>query len=252
MFEARLTEASLLKKILDSIKDLVVDVNFDCTENGIQLQSMDNAHVALVVLLLRQSGFESFRCDRTRSLGIKLPSLAKIVKSAGNEDVVTLKAEDDGDSLTVLFESQNNNKVAEYDLKLMDIDSEHLGIPDTEYECTVTMSSTEFQRTCRDLSNMGESVTIECSKEGIRFLATGDEGSASVVLKAGGAVDDKDIPVTINVEQAVSLTFSLKYLLNFAKATPLSSTVRICLSNNVPVLLEYQAAEAGYVRLVDL
>jgi proliferating cell nuclear antigen len=36
-------------------------------------------------------------------------------------------------------------------MKLMDIDQEHLGIPDTQYDATITMSSAEFQRICRDL-----------------------------------------------------------------------------------------------------
>ncbi len=47
--------------------------------------------------------------------------------------------------------------MSEFEIKLMDIDSEHLGIPDTEYDATVKMSSSEFQRICRDLSILGES-----------------------------------------------------------------------------------------------
>ena len=39
----------------------------------------------------------------------------------------------------------------------MDIDSEHLGIPDTPYNATVRMPSAEFQRICRDISVMNES-----------------------------------------------------------------------------------------------
>ena len=39
----------------------------------------------------------------------------------------------------------------------MDIDSEHLGIPETEYDAVVKLSSSEFQRICRDLSVLSES-----------------------------------------------------------------------------------------------
>lgn len=38
----------------------------------------------------------------------------------------------------------------------MDIDSEHLGIPDTDYAATVTLPSSEYQRICRDLSSIGD------------------------------------------------------------------------------------------------
>lgn len=78
-------------------------------------------------------------------------------------------------------------------MKLMDIDQEHLGIPDTQYDATITMSSAEFQRICRDLGALGESVKIEASKEGVRFSCEGEVGNGSVLLKqsagrdAGGA-----------------------------------------------------------------
>jgi proliferating cell nuclear antigen len=70
MFEARFPNAILLKRILDAVKDLVDDVNWLCTEDGIELQSMDSSHVALVQFQLDESGFASYRCDRQITLGI--------------------------------------------------------------------------------------------------------------------------------------------------------------------------------------
>ena len=75
------------------------------------------------------------------------------------------------------------DRVGEYEMKLMDIDQEHLGIPDTQYDATITMSSAEFQRICRDLGALGESVKIEASKECVRFSSEGEVGNGSVLLK---------------------------------------------------------------------
>lgn len=68
-------------------------------------------------------------------------------------------------------------------MKLMDIDQEHLGIPDTLYEAEITLPSSEFNRIIRDLKELGESVRIEVSKDGIRFSCEGDIGSGAVTLK---------------------------------------------------------------------
>lgn len=38
MFEGRLPQASLLKKVLDSVKDLVTEANFDVSASGLSLQ----------------------------------------------------------------------------------------------------------------------------------------------------------------------------------------------------------------------
>jgi len=108
MFEARLTTGSLIKKVVEAIKDLVTDANFDCNATGVSLQvsyflnpecntpnkhykpnkkkqkAMDSSHVSLVALLLRAEGFDPYRCDRNLSLGISISSMSKILKCSGN------------------------------------------------------------------------------------------------------------------------------------------------------------------------
>jgi len=120
---------------------------------------MDNSHVALVSMSLEASGFSPYRCDRNIALGINLNSLTKVLRAAQNEDILTLKANDAPDSLNLVFENTENDRISEYDIKLMDIDQEHLGIPETEYSATITLPSAEFQRICRDLSALSESGT---------------------------------------------------------------------------------------------
>jgi proliferating cell nuclear antigen len=48
MFEAKLTDGNILRKIVDSLKELVTDVNLEVSPNGISIQAMDSSHVALV------------------------------------------------------------------------------------------------------------------------------------------------------------------------------------------------------------
>nr|KAG5710378.1 hypothetical protein BaRGS_022196 [Batillaria attramentaria] len=103
--------------------------------------------------------------------------MAKILKCAGNDDIITIKAGDNADTVTFVFESPNQEKVSDYEMKLIDLDTEHLGIPDTEYSCVVKLPSSEFQRICRDLSQIGDSVVISCTKEGVKFSASGDLGT---------------------------------------------------------------------------
>lgn len=38
MFEAKILQGALLKKIIEAIRDLVTDANLDCTERGIFMQ----------------------------------------------------------------------------------------------------------------------------------------------------------------------------------------------------------------------
>lgn len=66
--------------------------------------------------------------------------------------------------------------MSDYEMKLMNLDQEHLGIPETDYAAVVKLPSGEFQRIIKDLSQFGESVVIACSKEGVKFSAAGMTG----------------------------------------------------------------------------
>ena len=72
MFEARLVQGSMWKKIMESIKDLLTEAIFDCSSTGITLQAMDSSHVSLVSLSMKSDGFDTYRCDRNMSMGIHL------------------------------------------------------------------------------------------------------------------------------------------------------------------------------------
>lgn len=72
MFEAKLAQGAILKRILDAIKDLVNEASWDCSSTGMSLQAMDTSHVSLVAVLMKAEAFEKYRCDRNITLGMNL------------------------------------------------------------------------------------------------------------------------------------------------------------------------------------
>ena len=56
-------------------------------------------------------------------------SMSKILKCASDKDIITIKAQDNADTVTFVFESPEQDKVSDYEMKLMNLDQEHLGIP---------------------------------------------------------------------------------------------------------------------------
>ena len=69
------------------------------------VQSMDSSHVALVSLLLRESAFSDFKCDRATSLGMNVDSLGKIFKMCGPTDSLKLKWQNEADTVNFQCES---------------------------------------------------------------------------------------------------------------------------------------------------
>jgi proliferating cell nuclear antigen len=136
----------------------------------------------------------------------------------------------------------------ETELKLMEIDSEQLAIPDTPYSCTIQMPSYEFQRIVRDLQVLGDTCTISCTKEGVRFSVSGAIGTGNILTRANSAPEKKEDQVIIAMEEPVELNFALRYLNFFTKATSLSGQVILSMSADIPILIEYPIADVGFVK----
>ena len=93
MFEAVFEESSTLRKIVDSIKDLVKTVNIDATPKGLSIQSIDSCHIALVFLELKEKAFTRYMCHKPLTLGINIDNVAKILKISGSDDTLTLSCD---------------------------------------------------------------------------------------------------------------------------------------------------------------
>jgi len=231
------------------MKDLCKDVNFDCSEKGIQVQAMDSSHVALVSLMFRESAFSDFKCDRPTSLGMNVESLMKIFKTFGPSDSLKIRAENDADTVSFQCESSEEDRIAEFELKLMQIESEHMEIPEQQYKVVAKLPSSEFSKICRDLKEFGETMSMKATKEGITFSVQGDIGTGNILLKPRES-EKQEERVALTVQEPVTSTFALRYLPNFSKAAPLCGAVELGLAADAPLLVKYDldVADNGFMQ----
>ena len=163
---------------------------------------MDSSHVSLVSLIIPSDDFDVFKCEKPITLGLNLNSFYKILKCSSNDDSIFISSSDVSDTLIIIFESINNDRISEFELKLIKIDSEPLGIPETEYSATIMITSSEYRRISSEMITLGDTMQIGISKEGIKFEVEGDIGKATVFLKQMEKENDEDV-VKINISEPV-------------------------------------------------
>lgn len=61
-------------------------------------------------------------------------------------------------------------------------------------------------------------------------------------------MDKQEEQTVIDLNEPVQLTFALRYLNSFGKATPLSTSVILSMSKELPVVVEYRIAEIGHIK----
>merc|ERR1712113_1334198 len=174
---------------------------------------------------------------------------SKILKMCGPNDSLKIRWQNDADSVNFQCETGDADRISEFDLKLMQIESEHMEVPEQHYKVTAKLPSSEFQRICRDLKEFGETMVIKANKEGISFSVQGDLGAGNVMLKPRES-EKPDEQVSLSVFEPVNATFALRYLVNFAKAAPLSVAVELGLGPDAPLLVKFnlETCDNGYMQ----
>ncbi|KAJ5074155.1 proliferating cell nuclear antigen [Anaeramoeba ignava] len=246
MVEAVLHSAGIFKKLIDSIKDLVSDCTLACTRNGIRMQAMDASHISLVSMQLNSTGFQQYKCSKKFNLGVNLVSLAKLLKCAGANDSMKIKASPHNDTLSLSFTNPDESIISQFEMKLIDISEETVSLPAENNVCIAKIPSGEYQKICRDLLTMGEDVRIQASPRKITFSSFGQIGSGGFTLQQN--IEDENSKISIITDEKIDLTFTLKYLNLFAKAGPLCDFVTLYLSPKSPLMVEFTMGQLGFIR----
>ncbi len=232
---------SFLKKIIDTISKISANVNIECDENGLSLQTMDDTHVSLISLFLSKNFFDLFECTDKKTLGIDILQFQKILKCGIDYDSLTLKTDDQMTTLTFQFESSDQYFM--FKMNLINYVGEKLTIPEVEPNATIKMPSKKIQKIFNDLHELGDYINISVNKDVATFSIITSGGSGFVRL------DSSSYEVKSNCATLVELDVGLLYLNLIDNVSDISEKVVIKLTKDLPLLLDYELDNNfGYIR----
>lgn len=248
ILEIRTAQASTFRSLIEGQKEFLVDVNWQVDTTGIRVFATDEREQTFCHLKLYAERFEFFYIANNMTLGINMLSLFRLVKTIGNQDTLTLFVDKtDINRLGIRIESVEKNKVTTYRLKLMDVDSQSVVLPPTRFPYAITMPSGDFQKLCRDLSQVGDTVRIKSQGNELIFICRGDSAEQETVIgetDGGLSITKREDPGSIIQDE-----YDLKYLQMFTKCTSLSNSVEIYMKKDFPLLIRYTVGNLGEIKL---
>lgn len=244
--EVKTVQSAAFRILIEALKEILTDANLEFDETGLKIMAMDTTHTVLVHLKLKAEHFESFHCARRFVLGVNMIHLFKLIKTMGNNDSLTLYMEDnDPNRLGIKIENGDLNKITTYKLRLIDLDEETINIPATTFSSVITMPSTEFQKTCRDMHSLSDKIEIESVNGALIFKCMGDFAKQETIM----GESDSGIGYVKSNEEIVQGVFLLRHLVLFTKCTNLCNTIEIYLKNDYPLIIKYTVASLGEIKL---
>ena len=229
-------QASAFKSCFEVLKDILNDVNIYFKSDGMYVTTLDTARTSLIDMHLPADNFEEYECNEEVVAGINISNTFKLLKSITNSDILNISI-DSKEYMNVEIVSESKNTNTKFQLKLLDINESQIEVPDIEMSTITTLPSVDFQRLCRDMSNIG--TEIEITRQG-----------TLMTLKCDGDFANQVTSISCSEESPrISGLYSLRYLNIFAKGSSMCSSVQVLQEEaNRFLILKYNVASLGELK----
>jgi proliferating cell nuclear antigen len=242
------------RTLMTALKDILLETNISFQPDGIRIINMDKSHTILAHLYLAAQNFEFYECKKEKIIiGVNMFHLFKLINSIDNDDTLTMYIENcdyvDGivSHLALKFENGNIKQYKTQKLKLIEPEQEELSYPDVKFSSIINLPSCDFQKIIRDLSCISEKLEIKSVGNELIFKCSGQFASAEIHrAESDGGMEFK---MKQDSSKVIQGEFSLKNLGYFIKCTNLCPQIEIYLENDLPLVVKYDVASLGSIRL---
>jgi proliferating cell nuclear antigen len=246
LFRIRTVKAAPFRTLIEAIKDILTDANLEFDSTGLKIMAMDGTHTILVHLRLQADRFDEFHCPQKHVLGINMINFFKLVKTmSNNESIVLFMRKSDTTKLGIEIMNGEKQMVTHFALNLIELDVRPIAIPAVQFPSIITMPSTDFQKIVRDMHTLGEVVEIQSASQELVFRCKGDYAEQETIFSIG----QNGLTQSKSATEIVQGNFFLKHLVLFTKCTSLCSDISLYLKNDYPIIVEYNVAGLGEIKL---
>jgi proliferating cell nuclear antigen len=239
-------------------------LNLHFEKTHLYIQSMDKSHICLSSITISSNWFSSYHIEDTTNISLDSTNFAIMMSYALKHTKMEIKFEDDvePDKLFINLSSNTESAFVEpttkskskkikevqnkfdhfFELGLIDVEQDTLGIPDVEYDVEFTMKSENFVELIGELMVFGSNLNIICSEEVLEFNASGDTGK----LKVNIPIDDLN-EYAIGEGDAIDISYSLNHIGKMCLSNKLGQNVSLSISSEYPMAIKYDLGDDSSV-----
>jgi proliferating cell nuclear antigen len=149
-------QASAIKSTFEVLKDILNDVNIYFKPDGMHVVTLDTARTSLIDMFLSADNFEF---------------------------------------MDIEIVSEVKKTCTKFQLKLLDINESRIEVPDVVMTSVTTLPSMDFQRLCRDMSNIGTDIEITRVGKQLKLKCEGDFATQETNIECPDETEDEYVCV---------------------------------------------------------
>lgn len=221
--------------IFKNLKNISTDVEMHVQENRIYIQGMDSGQICLFEIEIKSFWFNEYKFEgKDLRLGINCELIHKIINCKEDSQNIRMKTDDEDKLNITLYPSEGQTGITkEFELTLMDIDSELLEIPTVDYDADIEILSSDLSNIVSQLSLFGSDLNVNCGEK-IIFKGSGELGSMDAIME-----EDQICMYAIAEDTNINLSFSMNYFVKMVAFSKLNAVTKIHFGTEYPMKLQY-------------
>ncbi|GAF78493.1 unnamed protein product [marine sediment metagenome] len=242
------TKVTQLVAIFRYLKNITEIVNINFSTDQLYIQGLDSSHACLVEIKIMADWFDSYTSD-TLTLGVSCGILFKVIDCWKEKQEITLEYDsDDMDRLCINFKGEGT-LTKDFALPLLDIDTDILEIPESEYQVDLAMASNLFNELISEMAIFNDTIKFNCNEDSVSLSANGEAGEMKTIIN-----NDDIEELAIEEDFELDVNISTSYVVKTCAFHKLNPVVYIHCSNDRPVKIHYSLGDddsiesTSYVR----
>uniref|UniRef100_A0A6C0ITI8 Proliferating cell nuclear antigen PCNA N-terminal domain-containing protein n=1 Tax=viral metagenome TaxID=1070528 RepID=A0A6C0ITI8_9ZZZZ len=242
---SEINKLQIFVSIFTLLKSWGSTITMRFSQDELFIQSMDKSHICLADIKLKKDWFTTYSIDKDIVLSVDSNMFSLIMSySLKHPNMELICTNDDKLDIRCVNIPEKVFNVFDhfFQIPLMDIDQDELGIPEVEYDVDIVIEAKSWTNILNELNELGQNVQISCKENEIRFIT---EDNARLEIKI-----EPEVLIEYGISEGVELVesqFSLKYLSKMCSTTKLTQTINVGLSDEIPLSIKYDLGEGSKI-----
>jgi len=242
IFKAKTLEAYTFKTLSEVLQNILTDVCFEITPEGIKLRTVDNKTPPQLMVYMNLDGhnFEEYMCKEVETIGINLQHLYKLLKSIKKKDRVTFFINEHTPSqLGICTETESGQESYSY-IKIQKLQTIDIEVP-VGYDIPNLIPTNSFQKMCKDMTSISKIIKIFSKGSYITFSCEFD-GMYTRHVPFGNSEQDAD-------EEEYEDWFNTKSLTQLIKISGLNQKLKVYTKTDLPLKMSICVGSLGLLDI---
>lgn len=241
-FHCKTDEGHIIKILAELLQNNIKNGCYRVDSKGMSMNQMDNNKHILINLFLDANNFKTYKLkSNALNFGFNHSHLYKMLKSIKKKDSIAFFIEESKpNDLGIEIIPKENNRTTTSTIKIQSSQNVEIELPD-DYGKSVIIPSNEFQKLCKDASNISGRIKVIYHKRAVKFVCSNESVYSRQVLF--GEVDNDC------TDEDVEQEFETEVLTRISKIAGLSSNLHIFQKEGLPMRITSNISNLGKISI---